>query len=359
MQEQLIAFIENLKADRRITSFDEASTKQAIVVRMLSFLGWDIFNIDEVTPEYSVGKERVDYSLRIGGANKVFIEVKKMGEVLEKHQEQLLSYSYRQGVRFSILTNGIAWWFYLPWQEGSWEQRKFYTIDILQQESQDIASKFIDLLSKDNISSGKAVRNAEEIYRGQQKLNILKETLPKAWNKIIEKPDDLLIELIGETAEKLCGYKADTEMIEQFLTRNKDHLIISATVPTRIARPTSPPVTRLTSKALSGSYSGKSISSFYFRGSRYQVRFWRDLLLKLCEILKTIHGAEFDKVLSLKGRKRPYFSRNENELWTPREIGSTGIFAETNLSANSIVRSCFDILVLFGYSNNDLRIDAH
>jgi hypothetical protein len=127
MQDQLIPFIESVKADRRIVSFDEAATKQAIVVRILSFLGWDIFNIDEVTPEYSVGEERVDYSLRIGNANKVFIEVKKIEEELEKHQEQLLSYSYRQGVRLSILTNGVTWWFYLPWQEGSWEQRKFYT----------------------------------------------------------------------------------------------------------------------------------------------------------------------------------------------------------------------------------------
>ena len=358
MQAQLTSFIEDLKADRRIMFFNEAETKQEIIVRILSFLGWDIFNTDEVKPEYSVGGEKVDYSLRIGDTNKVFIEVKKIGEELEKHQEQLLSYSYKQGVRFSILSNGITWWFYLPWQEGSWEQRKFYTVDIFQQESEDISSKFVDLLSKDNIRSGKAIQNAEAIYKGKQKLNILKETLPKAWNKIIEEADDLLIDLINETTEKLCGYKADTEMVEQFLLRHKNHFIISATLPTKITRYTPPLVTRPTSTVFSESYSGRSISSFHFKGLQYQVRFWKELLTKLCEILNNKHPTEFDKVLSLRGRKRPYFSHNKDELWEPRRIGSTNIFVETNLSANSIVKLCFTTVALFGYPTKDLRIEA-
>lgn len=361
MQNQLTSFIESLKADRRIISFDEAATKQAVVTRLLSLLGWDIFNIDEVTPEYSVGEGKVDYSLRIGNANKVFIEVKKIGEELEKHQEQLLSYSFQMGVRLSILTNGVTWWFYLPLHEGSWEQRKFYSIDILQQESKDIISKFVDFLSKDNISSGKAIQNAEEIYRGQQKLNILEETLPKAWNKIIEEADDSLVELINDITEKLCGFKADPELIEQFLLRHKSHLIISAATPTRTPQLVPPKSIPLTPTPIStlDSYTGKSISSFYFRGSRYEVRYWKDLLIKLCEILNTMHGAEFKKVLSLKGRKRPYFSLNKDELWEPRRISNTDIFVETKLSANSIVKISFDILAVFGFSTNDLKIEAH
>jgi hypothetical protein len=262
MQDHLISFIESLKADRRILSFDEAATKQAIVVKLLSLLDWDIFNIDEVTPEYSVGGRRVDYSLRISNANKAFIEVKKIGEELGNHQEQLLNYSFQEGVKLATLTNGVSWWFYLPLHEGSWEQRKFYTIDIIQQEAKDIVSKFVDFLSKDNIGSGKAIQNAEAIYKGQQKLNILKETLPKAWDKIIDEADDLLIDLINETTEKLCGFKADTELIEQFLSRHKDHLIISATPPVRIPSLTRPSVTYPTPISIPGSYSGRSISFF-------------------------------------------------------------------------------------------------
>ena len=102
------------------------------MLRILSLLGWDIYNIDEVVPECSVGSQRVDYTLRHSNASEVFIEVKKVGEDLEKHQEQLLNYSFREGIKLSILTNGISWRFYLPLHEGSWEQRKFYTIEIYE-----------------------------------------------------------------------------------------------------------------------------------------------------------------------------------------------------------------------------------
>ncbi|MCX5716785.1 MAG: restriction endonuclease subunit R [Nitrospirae bacterium] len=360
MQEQLKVFADSLKTDRRIDTFDEAATKQAVVLRLLSLLGWNTFNIDEVTPEYSVAGKRVDYSLKINNLNKVFIEVKRIGIELENHQEQLLNYSFQQGVKLAILTNGVTWWLYLPLNEGSWEQRKFYTIDILQQDSEDIASKFNDFLSKDNINSGKAIQNAEAIYKGQQKINILEETLPKAWNKIIGEADDLLIDLINETAEKICGFKADTEVVEHFLSKNRDAIMISPTSP-KPPRPVRPVVTppQLSILTATGNYTGKSIASFYFRSSKYDVRSWKDLLIKLCEIISAAHRNEFEKTLNIVGRKRPYFTLSANELRAPQKINNTNIYIETNLSANNIVKICFDMLAVFGYTDNDLRIEAN
>jgi len=358
MIEQLTTFIENLKGDRRIVSFDEAATKQAIVLRLLSILGWDTFNIDEVTPEYSVGGRKVDYSLRVNGANRVFIEVKKIGEELENHQEQLLNYSFQEGIKLAVLTNGITWWFYLPLHEGSWEQRRFYTIDIIQQDTEEIVSKFVDFLSKENITSGKAIQNAEAVYKSHRKQSILKDTLPKAWNKIISDADEALIELISETTEKLCGYKPNPEMVEQFIFKNKEQLLISV-VPS--ARPTIPIIPKTTRRAtpIAMSYTGKSISAFYFRDTKYEVRSWKDLLIQLVNLLYTSHSRDFEKVLTLKGRKRPYFTHNVNELRAPQKISGTNIFVETNLSANNIVKICFDLLAVFGYSQRDLKIEAY
>lgn len=357
MKEPLISFIESLKVDRRIISFDEASTKQAVVVKLLSLLYWDIFNIDEVTPEYSVGGKRVDYSLRINNANKVFIEVKKIGEDLDNHQEQLLNYSFQVGVTLSVLTNGVTWWFYLPLHEGSWEQRRFYTIDIFQQESEDVAQKFIDFLSKSNVKNGIAIQNAEAIYKGQKKLNTLEETIPKAWNKIVEEADDLLIDLINETTEKLCGFRADTELIEQFLSKHKNNLIISAIRQTKTSSTVRPKT--FNNSSIRENYTGKSISCFYLKGSKYEVRSWKDLLIKLCEVLSITHSTEFNNVLNLKGRKRQYFSLNKNELFVPQKIPNTNIFVETNLSANNIVKICFDVLAILEYPINDFRIEVY
>ncbi len=128
--------------------------------------------------------------------------VKRVGEDLEKHQEQLLNYSFQEGVKLAVLTNGITWWFYLPLHEGSWEQRKFYTIEIYDQDAEEISQKFWDFLSKENVVSGKAIVSAETIYKGRQKQHLIEITLPKAWNKIIKESDENFIELIAETTEK-------------------------------------------------------------------------------------------------------------------------------------------------------------
>ncbi|TDI93301.1 MAG: hypothetical protein E2O77_03220 [Caldithrix sp.] len=56
----------------------------------------------------------MDYCLRVNQKKPVFIEVKRATEDLERHEKQLLEYSFEYGVDIAILTNGLTWWFYLP-----------------------------------------------------------------------------------------------------------------------------------------------------------------------------------------------------------------------------------------------------
>lgn len=356
MSEKLLQVINQLKSDKRLVSFDEASTKQAVILRILSLIGWDTFNIDEVVPEYSIAGKKVDFSLRYSNANKTFIEVKKIGEDLEKHQEQLLNYSFQEGVKLSILTNGITWWFYLPLHEGSWEQRKFYTIEIYDQNAEEIVGRFIDYLAKENVISGKAITNAEAIYESRQKKYLIKETLPKAWNKLISEPDELLIDLIAESTEKLCGYKPDHSTVEDFISANLSEIEISHRP--GIERKVDLPRRKVSTGKIE-SYIGKSVTAFTFKNTRYEVRFWKDILIKICNLMNSIHRNDFERVLSLQGRKRPYFTKNANELRIPEKIEGTDIFVEINLSANSIVKMCLDVLSLFGYSEEDFNIEAY
>lgn len=44
MKEQIITFVNELKSNHKIFSYDEAATKQAVVLRLLNFLGWNTFN---------------------------------------------------------------------------------------------------------------------------------------------------------------------------------------------------------------------------------------------------------------------------------------------------------------------------
>jgi len=355
MNEELLRLINNFKKDRRLLSFDEASTKQAVILRILNALGWDPFNIDEVCPEYSVSGKRVDYALRYNGRNKVFIEVKRINEDLEKHQEQLLNYSFQEGVKLAILTNGISWWFYLPLREGSWEQRKFYTIEIYDQDSEDIVNKFEDFLAKGNVISDKAIKNAENLYKSRQKHNLIRETIPKAWEKIITEPDDLLVELLAETTEKLCGYKPDNDVIEKFLMEVSKGTTKPYKMEISTRKKLSPDHI---SHQRPGGFTGKSIVAFTFKGKRYPVRSWKEMLIEITDLMLSAHREQFNKVLNLRGRKRPYFTRNSNELRVPERINNTDIYVETNLNANAIVRLSKDIISIFGYKEDDLSIDT-
>ena len=108
------------QSNERLTLLDEAKVTQVIILPIFRGLRWDPDNDQEVCPEHSVAGRRVDYALLIGKTPKVFIEVKKGGEPLENQQEQLLNYSFKEGVKIAVLTNAAAWKFYLPLQEGSW-----------------------------------------------------------------------------------------------------------------------------------------------------------------------------------------------------------------------------------------------
>jgi len=351
MQAELKTFIDYIRTNRRIDSFDESAIKQAVILKMLNCLGWDTYNVDEVKPEYSVSGKRVDFSLRIDNQNKVFLEVKRPGEDLDNHQEQLLQYSFQEGVKMAILTNGITWHFYLPLNEGSWEQRRFYTIDVLQQNSDDTASKFADFLSRENTKTSRSIENAQKVYSNQKKTVVLQEAILKAWNSIVEEANDLLLDLLSETTEKICGFKPDAEFIEQFLAINKSSLLLSRGYRSESSFRTT------TSTTVGGNYTGKSPHSFSFQGSKYEVRSWKELLMKFCKVILN-KRSDFNKVLDIVGRKRPYFTHKLDELRSPEKISNTNIYVETNMSANHIVKICLKVLEVFNYSTTDFKINA-
>lgn len=360
MEEQLKQFI-NEKRNEKLISLDEAATKQSIVLRLLSILGWNIYDIDEVNPEYSIGGKSVDYSLRINGKNKVFIEVKRIKEELENHQEQLLSYAFREGISLAVLTNGISWWFYLPLQPGSdWERRKFLTINIIQQKNKDeIVTNFIKILLRNNILSGESIEIAKTIHKSRQRQNIINSTLPKAWNKIIFESNKALIDLINDVTVNLCGFGPSDEKIVKFINKHKSQLIISEEIPILKSsrQKTKQQGFSKISEYVPIGYTGKRIRSFNFDGKTYEIKYWKDMLVKICGLMYESHPDDFKNIVVLKGKKNRYFAYNIDELRAPKKIEGTNIFVETSFSANDIVKLCKNIVLLFGYKRNSLKMN--
>jgi hypothetical protein len=87
----------------------------------------------------------------------------------------------------------------------------------MEQLIEDSIEKFEGLLSRKNIQSGNSYQKAKLLYEGKQKNKIIKENLPKAWQKIVSEPDEKLVELLNETLEKISGFKAENNQITDFL----------------------------------------------------------------------------------------------------------------------------------------------
>lgn len=106
-------------------------------------------------------------------------------------------------------------------------------------------------------------------------------------------------------------------------------------------------------------YTGTKPQAFILAGQRYEVKSWKDVLVKTSEIIYPHHANDFDKVLQLMSKKkRPYFSRNPQELKAPSQIGNSQFYVDTNFNANQIVNLAKRVIALFGYAEDSLTIET-
>ena len=218
MSERLREVIQAIRDSDSIGLASEMGIRQGAVLPILEALGWSVWNIEEVSPEYSVGQNRVDFCLAIHGQGKVFVEAKAAREDLDAHREQLLKYAFQSGVPLAVLTNGLRWSFYLPLREGAWHKRRFSDVYLSRESLAEVERKLEGFLLRSSVSSGAAMADATKVYENAQKADAIERALPRAWNRIVQEPDELLAELLVETVEDICQHRPDKKRIEEFLT---------------------------------------------------------------------------------------------------------------------------------------------
>ena len=357
-------WIKEIKNDSNISTLNEAQAKRSVIERILEFLGWDMYNYNEVKLEYGVETLWVDYALLINGENKVFIEAKRPSEKLETHQKQLLDYSFGEGVASAILTNGIAWWFYLPLKEGAWNDRKFYTIDILEQEIEDIVDKFSLLLSRENVASGEAVRQAESILKSRQRERIIKENLPKAWNKVIKNAvssDSLLVDLVAETVEEVCGFQPAGDEILGFIRSHQEKWLLSPESEQEISLPINRPITTTESQIKDQTEIPKRI---LIGSESYEFSYGNEILVNTANWLIDkghLKHAECPIKISPRAKTRiligstPTHPRG-NKFVSAKKL-KNGLYIETHASIEQIIEYAKRLLEKYGYEPEILKIE--
>lgn len=114
----------------------EEATKTAVIMPFIQALGFDLFDLNDVTPEFvaDVGVkkgEKVDFALKIDGKPVILIEAKPISAALGSVQHsQLYRYFAVASVKVAILTNGRQLWFFSDTDEkNKMDKKPFFTFD--------------------------------------------------------------------------------------------------------------------------------------------------------------------------------------------------------------------------------------
>ena len=295
---------------------NEAAVSQGVVLRLLSALGWPTFDTQTVIPQYSVDGRRVDYALCHPPSKPIaFVEVKNIGQG-DGAERQLFEYAFHRGIQFVILTDGREWDFFLPAEQGDYAERRVYKLNIVERDLDECVSRLNRYLKYDSIISGAAIEAAREDYRDVSREREIDDALPKAWTQLVEDEDELLLELVADRVQNLCGYKPDLDSVASFL---KKHMASPPSGFPPSIQPTQPPIPKPISVSSPNESRPREVG-FKFDGKHYQARNAQDVLVQVFETL-TKHDPSFPNRfadLPRHGRKRRYLARNRNDLYPKR-----------------------------------------
>lgn len=306
MKEDLLDIRAGIKSGRYV---NEATVSQGIVQRLLHSLGWPVYDTEVVAPEFSLGTRRADYApCHPPREPVILIEVKQIGQS-KGADRQLFEYAFHKGVPMAILTDGQEWNFFLPTEQGDYGERQLYKIDILERNPQETESSLKRYLEYEAVRSGQAIEAARRDYRNAARKRRAQRTLPDAWIKLVEAEDDILIDLLSEKVEDLCGVKPDPNSVAAFL-REQDltQSETASTVSRRKARQSSRPTT--------SSDVSKPVG-YTLDGQWHSARSAREVLIKVFGEFAERDPTFLERFAALPkhGRKRRYLARNREELY--------------------------------------------
>lgn len=297
---------------------NEASVSQGIVLRLLQSLGWPTFDTQVVSPEYSLEGRRVDFGLCHPPSRPIaFIEVKQIGQS-EQAERQLFEYAFHVGIPLAILTDGQQWNFFLPAEQGSYGERRVYKLDIVDRDLAECSLRLRRYLAYTAICSGEAIEAARADYRNISRERQILSTLPEAWKVLVEEEDELLLELVADRVESLCGFKPDPDAVAAFLKARVELKSANNLPAASVARGTlkvaEPGVPNLPASAMNSGV-GALIA-----GTWYPARNGRDVLVTLFKQLAERDPTFLERFAALPkhGRTRRYLSRQPTELYPGR-----------------------------------------
>lgn len=182
------------RADAASTAQTEEATKNAVILPFIGLLGFDIFDLGQVIPEFTsdVGTkkgEKVDYALCVNGDVKILIEAKPITSKLsDANFNQLYRYFGVTEAEIGILSNGRQYHFYTDLDApNKMDQRPFFVLNLEDYDDSDI--KELEKFHKERFDIGNLKETATTLKYTHAAIEYLSEQM--------ENPDDDFVRLVG------------------------------------------------------------------------------------------------------------------------------------------------------------------
>ncbi len=339
----------------RIKGFDlpnlkEEAIKQGVILPLLNRAGWATEDITEVCPEFPVGAnsgDKVDYSLRIGETNHVFVEAKAGHKSdLLKEETQVTRYCCAAKPSLAVLTNGSQWRLYLPPQRPRSKNaslRLFLEFDVTDAsiETREFERSFRRFLDRERMSTPQSVKQTVEDARALFKES---QNVAAANQKMAEAVE----QMAPDTVAELLAAQTGVELSQAIDFVKKQGVKLAAG----------------TSQSNGKGKGGKSPKpvSFTFQAEGEDTvgpipvkSAWSLILVELCLLMQQCHPEKF--VEALRAMPSDWFTETPpNSGNWPKPIGNTGFYV-CNVGKDGIKQRCGAVLKGFGYPLSALTIE--
>ncbi|HKZ38677.1 MAG TPA: N-6 DNA methylase, partial [Chryseolinea sp.] len=168
---------------------NEMQTRLGYILPLFRALGWDTSNLNEVSPEEKVSRGWVDFSFRIGGVPRFFLETKRADENLNDPRwvKQAIDYAWTKNVTWAVLSDfeGLRV-FNAEWKESNPFRAQFFEFNL-----ETYLSDFERLwwLSREQTELGRLDKEGEKVGRSSKRLPVTQELFSdlKNWREMLFK----------------------------------------------------------------------------------------------------------------------------------------------------------------------------
>lgn len=345
LNEVLASIADKIKKFRSLYEQNEMAVRDQIVNPILRNLGWDPENPEEVQPNVYIEEGVPDYSLFKNGKKILFVEAKKLGVDIEQGEviRQLAKYSFSEGTKYGVLTNGAVWVLIRSFEEGTaLTERTVWRADFENEDLPAVLRK-ITTVSKTNI---------EHIDVLVKKVQILDEI----WQSLLDEPEEMIRGLMPVVRSIINqGYPdyqfEDTEIEDLLKERIKE--IVSGPSEEETLSEASPELI---------SERGGSPRKMKLKGEFFELRNSFEILVNTANWLIKNGRLKYGDYPVGIGRGKRYLIHKEakhkygDDFRAPKKL-SNGLWIETHYSTASTINYSKRLLEKFGVPSDILTIE--